>query len=100
MILASIEAMAFRNLKGSLTCEAGLNILFGDNGQGKTNWLEAIYLLGNTKSFRTSHLQEVITHDESTAILRATVRRGGIQKDLQAQIDTNAKAFFVNGKRE
>ena len=100
MILSSIEALAFRNLKGSLSCAPGLNILFGDNGQGKTAWLEAIYILGNTKSFRTNHLHEVINHDESTAILRATVYQGTVRKELQAQIDKSTKAFFVNGKRE
>ncbi|HZS46628.1 MAG TPA: DNA replication and repair protein RecF [Blastocatellia bacterium] len=100
MILSSIEALGFRNLKGSLTCDAGLNILYGDNGQGKTNWLEAIYILGATKSFRTNHLDETINHNETTAILRAEIYQGTVRKELQAQIEKSAKAFYVNGKRE
>jgi len=41
MLLESLEAHCFRNLSGKASWGAGLNILYGDNGQGKTNWLEA-----------------------------------------------------------
>ena len=60
MFLKSIAIHEIRNLHGKINWEPGLNILFGNNGQGKTNWLEAIYLLAHAKSFRTSRLNEVI----------------------------------------
>ena len=56
MLLESLEVHNFRNLQGEISCGRYLNIIFGDNGQGKTNWLEAIYLLSTTKSFRTARL--------------------------------------------
>ena len=54
MLLESIEAHNFRNLGGEIFWGEGLNVISGENGQGKTNWLEAIYLLATTKSFRHS----------------------------------------------
>ena len=72
MFLESIEAENFRNLNGKIICGQGLNIIFGENGQGKTNWLEAIYLLATTKSFKTARLQEAIKFDADLAIVRGT----------------------------
>ncbi len=46
MLLDSLEVHNFRNLSGKISWGQGLNIIYGDNGQGKTNWLEAIVLRG------------------------------------------------------
>ena len=70
MLLESLEAQNFRNLNGKIACGKVLNIIFGENGQGKTNWLEAIYLLATTKSFKTANLSETIYFDEELAIVR------------------------------
>ncbi|MGE0128638.1 MAG: DNA replication/repair protein RecF [Blastocatellales bacterium] len=100
MHLQRIEATSFRNLTGSIVFSSGLNVIYGANAQGKSSWLETIYLLATTKSFRTSHPKEVITHDAQEAILRGTVARGNLTKDLQLLITESAKQTFVNGKRE
>ena len=82
-------------------CGHGLNILIGLNGQGKTNWLEAINILATTRSFKTARLQETIKFGEEMAIIRGRVDRSeDIHRDLQAVIQGNTKSFFVNGKRE
>ena len=55
MILKSISIANFRNLENvHLDANENINILFGENGQGKTNLLESIYLLSGSKSFRGS----------------------------------------------
>ena len=101
MLLESIEAHNFRNLSGKISWGAGLNIIYGDNAQGKTNWLEAIYLLATTKSFRTQRLQETIRFDDSLAIVRGRVAQTEeIQRDLQITLQGNTKSILVNGKRE
>jgi DNA replication and repair protein RecF len=100
MHLQRIEATSFRNLTGSVEFSSGLNVIYGANAQGKSSWLEAIYLLATTKSFRTSHPKEVITHEAHEAILRGVVARGNLTKDLQLLITESAKQTFVNGKRE
>jgi DNA replication and repair protein RecF len=100
MHLQSLEASNFRNLMGTADFSPGLNVIYGANAQGKSSWLEAIYLLATTKSFRTAHPKEVITHDAGEAILRGTVARGNLTKDLQILIADATKQTFVNGKRE
>jgi DNA replication and repair protein RecF len=100
MLLTRIEALGFRNLEGVVEFGPGLNIFYGDNAQGKTNWLEAIYLLANTKSFRTSQVRECITFDAPQSILRGDVSRGTVRKQLQVLLTESSKEFFINGKRE
>ena len=100
MHLQRIEAFNFRNLSDALEFGPGLNVIYGQNAQGKTAWLEAIYLLATTKSFRTNHPKDAIKHGEKEAILRGTVARGNLTKDLQMLITATTKQSFVNGKRE
>lgn len=101
MFLRSIEAYDFRNLEGKIVWGSGLNILHGNNGEGKSNWLEAIYLLAHAKSFRTRQLNEVLRFGANQASVRGTVARGNaIERDLQVDIQTSSKKTLVNGKRE
>jgi recF protein len=100
MLLESIEAENFRNLQGKIVCGQGLNVLVGDNGQGKTNWLEAIYLLATTRSFKTAKLNESIRFGADLAIVRGPVHRSvDIHRNLQVSIDKNIKTLIINGKR-
>jgi len=101
MQLAAIEATNFRNLSGRIAWGPRLNIIYGNNGQGKTNWLEAIYLLARTKSFRTQHLHEAIKFGEELAVIRGTVTSGSdLERELQVTLHDNSKTIFVNSKRE
>ena len=101
MLLASIEAINFRNLSGRIEWGPNLNIVFGNNGQGKTNWLEAIYLLARTKSFRTQRLQETVKFGEQLSVIRGIVTTGtGLERELQVSLHENSKTIFVNAKRE
>src|SRR5581483_9594063 len=100
MLLTRLEATGFRNLDGFAQFGAGLNIFYGDNAQGKTNWLEAIYLLGSTKSFRTSQLRECIRFDAEQVVLRGTILHGSVSKQIQLALTESSKELYVNGKRE
>jgi DNA replication and repair protein RecF len=101
MLLESIDALNFRNLTGGLSCGSGLNILVGENGQGKTNWLEAIAVLASTRSFRTSQLRETINFDQQSASVKGGVRESPeIVRQLQVVISPTAKMLSVNGKKE
>ena len=101
MLLESLELQNFRNASGKIFCGEKLNIITGDNGQGKTNWLEAIYLLATTKSFRTAKLHEAIRFDEELAIVRGTVQQSAeIHRAMQVALQANSKTLTVNGKRE
>ena len=101
MLLESLEIHNFRNLSGKVSWGAGLNIIYGDNGQGKTNWLEAIYVLATTKSFRTQKLQESIRFGEDLAVVRGSVAESAeVHRELSVALQINTKSITVNGKRE
>ncbi|MDT4955916.1 MAG: replication and repair protein RecF [Acidobacteriota bacterium] len=101
MLLESLEVHNFRNLSGKVSWGAGLNIIYGDNGQGKTNWLEAIYLLATTKSFRTQRLQEAIRFGEDLAVVRGRVAQSlEVQREMQVNLQGSTKSISINGKRE
>jgi DNA replication and repair protein RecF len=101
MLLESLEAQHFRNLNGKILCGKGLNIIFGENGQGKTNWLEAIYLLATTKSFKTAKLSETICFGGELAIVKGVVQQSAeIHRNLQVFLQANTKTLSVNNKKE
>ena len=101
MFLRSIEANQFRNSNGAIDWGAGLNILHGNNAQGKTNWLEAIYLLAHGKSFRSHHLKETIKFGELTASVSGIVSTGNnLERELQVNLNGTTKQTLINGKRE
>lgn len=101
MLLESLEAHQFRNLSGEVFWGEGLNIIFGENGQGKTSWLEAIYILATTKSFRTQRPQEATRFGESLTVVRGRVARSrDVHRDLQVTLQGNTKSLSLNGKRE
>lgn len=69
MTITQFSLQHFRNFP-QLQIEPSpkLNIVYGDNGSGKTNLMEAIYFLGRARSFRTSHLHHLISHGQQAFI--------------------------------
>lgn len=101
MILDFVEVTNFRNLNGKIFWGPGLNIIHGNNGQGKTNWLEAIHTLSRAKSFRTQRLQESIRFGEDTAFIQGQVSSGNdLHRELRVTLRENTKSIWINGKRE
>jgi DNA replication and repair protein RecF len=62
-----------------LTLHPRLNLLTGDNGSGKTSVLEAIYLLGRGRSFRTRHTEQLIRHTATELRVFGRVDSGGAE---------------------
>jgi len=101
MRLKAISASNFRNLKGEIAFGDGLNVFFGANGEGKTNWLEAIDLLATTRSFRTSKLTEAVNFGERLAIVSGQVADSPeVTRKLQVAIDGSTKILTINDKKE
>jgi DNA replication and repair protein RecF len=99
MRLCSVAVSDFRNVS-SVHIEPGerFNLLYGLNGQGKTNLLEAIYLLGSPRSFRTSRLPELVRHDVRQAQILGTVESGGIENKLRLVIEAAGRKMEIDGK--
>lgn len=72
MPIESLTIHQFRNIsKGQLAFSPQLNAIIGDNGSGKTSILEAIYLLGFGRSFRSHKIRQIIHHQHSELVLFA-----------------------------
>ncbi len=99
MRLFSLAVADFRNVH-SIHIEPGerFNLLYGRNGQGKTNILESIYLLGSPRSFRTSRLPELIRHGERQAQILGRVESGGIENSLRLVIEAAGRKVEIDGK--
>ena len=86
MRLLSLEVQNYRNIaSASLTPGRELTVICGNNGQGKTNLLEAIWLLTGGKSFRGGKDAELVRRGEPFAVLEASTQRA--QKDEQEPDD-------------
>ncbi len=72
LTLTRVAIAELRNLERVELEPARVNVITGNNGQGKTSILEAIYLLATTKSFRTAKLSEAVRHGQPIASVRGT----------------------------
>ena len=74
MHLVEIRTASFRNLvSDSVSWSRAGNLLTGANGQGKTNLLEAVAVLGNLRSFRVSSIRRVVAHGDMEFFLEGRV---------------------------
>ena len=74
MLITHLSLKNFRNIKDlKLAFDKPITILYGNNGQGKTNIVESVYLLSNASSFRTSYFKEMIDNENDFAIIEGEV---------------------------
>lgn len=99
MIIESIELKNYRNYdKLHMDFSHGTNILYGDNAQGKTNILEAIYVCATTKSHRGSKDKEIIQFDRDESHIKLNVRKRDVPYRIDMHLKKNrAKGVAVNG---
>ena len=105
MILQSLSLRDFRSYRqGKFEFLPDSNIIFGDNGKGKTNLLEAILLLTGGRSWRAAKKSELVHWDAPAAFLSAGVHSGGREKELRMELPaggrTNASVNGVKIKRQ
>jgi DNA replication and repair protein RecF len=100
LAVESLSIRDFRNL-ASVDIELGprLNVLSGDNGQGKTNLVEAAYVLATSKSFRTAKLPELVRMGATTASVRGKLCEEGERRDQSVGLRTGTRSVRIDGKR-
>jgi len=99
MYLKYLQVSDFRNIeKVALNPDPGFNILWGDNAQGKTNFLEAIYLLGNLRSFRGSRNEELIRQGETSGRVVGEVINQRVQRKIELSLGEGGKSARIDGK--
>lgn len=99
MIVKSLELKDYRNYEQlNLLFDRGTNILYGENAQGKTNILEAIYLCGTTKSHRASKDREIIRFNQNEAHIRINIEKNKLSHRIDMHLKKNkAKGVAIDG---
>ena len=99
MYIESIRLNNFRNYELlEMNFDQGTNILYGDNAQGKTNILEAVYLAGTSKSHKGSKDREMIRFENEESHIRMMVKKGGLSYKVDMHLRKNkAKGVAING---
>ena len=97
MYIKNIELQNFRNYeKQNIELNKNINIIYGDNAQGKTNILEAIFLCGFGKSFRTNKEKELIQFEKERTCVEVEYEKK--DRDGKIKVDiSNRKQVMVNG---
>ncbi len=99
MHLSEIRLFNFRNLQDrTYQLSSGVTAIIGDNGQGKSNFIEAISLLSHTRSFRTNSIDEVIRQKEEGCSVFGLCINKDHSREIGISVDKDGRHSFVDGK--
>ena len=98
MVIKSLKLKNYRNYDLlDLTFDPKTNILYGDNAQGKTNILEALYLSGTTKSHRGTKDRDIIKFEKDEAHLETIIEKHGADFCIDVHLKKNSpKGIAIN----
>lgn len=98
MYIKSLELENFRNYKNlNLSFDKGTTILYGDNAQGKTNILEAIYVSATTKSHKGSKDREIVNFEEEEGHIRTILEKDGLDYRIDMHLrKSKSKGIAIN----
>lgn len=101
MIIKSIELADYRNYDClSLQFDRGTNILYGDNAQGKTNILEAIFVAATTKSHKGAKDREIVSFGKEEAHIRTYLEKEGVEIRVDMHLRKNkSKGIAIDGQK-
>ena len=100
MKIDSLSLMNFRNYETLNISFNDLNIIYGLNGSGKTNIIEAIYTLALTKSFRINNDKVMIKKGKIKAKIKGNVLKNGDENTFGVEISNDGKVVTINGERQ
>ncbi len=99
MFLKRLLLRNFRNYsQAEVLFSEGVNLILGENGQGKTNLLEAIHFVSTGRSFRASSLSDLIAFGESFFYLEAEFYKDGVGQLIKIYYDENTRKIQYNEK--
>ena len=101
MIIKALELDHFRNYEQlHIDFDHGTNILYGDNAQGKTNVLEAVFLSATTKSHKGSKDKEMIYFDHDEAHICTMISKNDIDYKIDMHLKNGKSKFIaINGQK-
>ena len=99
MKIAKMTLKKYRNYDNlEVSFNDNLNIIIGDNAQGKTNLLESIYVLGVTRSFLSGNDRNLIKFENKASLIKGEVITNDGKFNLEVLINENGKVVKVNSK--
>lgn len=99
MKIKKIKLINYRNYDNlELNFNDSLNIIIGNNAQGKTNILESIYVLAVTKSFLSNNDKEMIKFDKNFSVISGLLESDKKTYNLQVAFSGYGKNVRINGK--
>lgn len=101
MIIKYLELNHFRNYEDlHLSFDAGTNILYGNNAQGKTNILESIFLSATTKSHKGSKDKDIIQFGHEEAHIRSVIEKDGLEQRIDMHLrSSKTKGIAIDGSK-
>ena len=98
MIIESIELKNYRNYKElHMEFNQGTNILYGDNAQGKTNILEAVYVCCTSKSHKSAKDRDIIRFDQDESHIKLQIRKNNVPYRIDMHLKKNKpKGIAIN----
>ena len=100
MKVRSLSMRHYRNYaEQTVLFDEGVNIFFGENAQGKTNLIEALFFLSRGYSHRAVRKHEIVEFDASEMLVSAEVTRGDVRHTVRYKIDQNGKELTLDQKK-
>jgi DNA replication and repair protein RecF len=97
MIISNIEVSQFRNYsRCKADFSADLNWIYGANGQGKTNLVEAVHYLCNLESFRTKKPAQLLQENKSEAVIQAQLERQKVQHQVRIKVSKKGRQVVLD----
>ena len=96
MIITNLEIKNFRNYNyAKIELDDKLNVLVGNNAQGKTNLLESIFLLALGKSPRVSKDKDLIKWDSTNAVIKLTLQKATGNTSIEIRLFKQGKKIIL-----
>lgn len=98
MVFERVAVRTFRNIvRVDFEPVSGMNVIVGENGQGKTSLLEALYFGATSRSFRTDRAGDMIQQGAGAASVRMRVAERGIRREQTAGLGPQRRLLAIDG---
>ena len=99
----AIEHLVLRDIRNierlELAPGARFNVIHGDNGQGKTNVIEAIYLVATSRSFRTAKTADMVRRGQASGSVRGSFDEDGTRREQSVGLEGGKRILRLEGDR-
>jgi DNA replication and repair protein RecF len=100
IVFEKVRVTDFRNIVAlDFEPSPGINVITGDNGQGKTSLLESLYFVATTRSFRAERPREMLREGAELLAVRARIVESGIAREQRVALGARSRSVQLDGKK-